>query len=114
MGGVDAAGVVLGMSAETFRVKLEWLDTLTGQRGTYVEKPCGFGSVWKDDDGDLSLFQWQEGNYSCDCNRGAFFTDAVEDCGNSRFRILDGWITPEATSVGEEVWTHVPVFKEAE
>ena len=37
-------------------------------------------------------FMWNEGNYSCDCNREIFFyghnIDHTISCGNSRFRII--------------------------
>ncbi len=40
-----------------------------------------------------SEFCWTEGNFSCDCNRGAFFADAGGDadrdcpCGDERFHV---------------------------
>lgn len=46
-------------------------------------------------------FSWEEGNFSCDCNRHSFFCEAIgeeenedEDssdfmCGHTRYRVLD-------------------------
>ncbi len=30
-------------------------------------------SVWFDDDGTPNFFMWEEGNFSCDCNKSNFF-----------------------------------------
>lgn len=30
-------------------------------------------------DSDASVFMWEEGNYSCDCNRAQFFFNACDD-----------------------------------
>jgi hypothetical protein len=58
-----------------------------------------------DDDGEhLSTYIWEEGNFSCDCNRYLFYqraVDADEDdnapdgfCGEDKYRI---WIVNPAT-----------------
>jgi hypothetical protein len=103
--------VVLGV---TGRVKLRWLDKKTGETGVYVEPPCGHGSVSPDEDepGGWCLFLWQEGNYSCDCNRAPFFTHDDVECGGSRFRILEAWVTPEDTPLGLEIWMPLPGLAE--
>lgn len=33
------------------------------------------------------LFNWQEGNYSCDCNRGLFFDGNEHPCGDGRYLV---------------------------
>jgi hypothetical protein len=74
-----------------------WEDTRAGDIGFYDERQSGgaIGSVWLDDGhGDPGAqpnwFMWDEGNYSCDCNRGTIFLDSDEDfpCGEGRFEIL--------------------------
>jgi hypothetical protein len=44
---------------------------------------------------ESTVFMWQEGNYSCDCNRALFFARASGDpdpeprpCGDIAFRVL--------------------------
>ena len=43
---------------------------------------------------ESSEYLWSEGNFSCDCNRGNFFTDAGGEergnvpCGDSRYRVV--------------------------
>ena len=34
------------------------------------------------------VFNWEENNYSCDCNRGAFFYDEDFPCGDGRFELI--------------------------
>ena len=46
--------------------------------------------IWYD--GHFGLYIWEEGNFSCDCNRASFFARAGNDeyddeCGESRFSI---------------------------
>lgn len=47
-----------------------------------------------EDDGEPNLYNWQEGNYSCDCNRSGFFAqwrnEEQEDdtCGDKRFSVM--------------------------
>lgn len=60
----------------------------TGEIRQRVEEFC------LEDDGSPSLFIWQEGNFSCDCNRWLFFhdfPDCEEDdegpCGDSAFSV---------------------------
>jgi hypothetical protein len=84
------------MSKKRALVKIEWEDTLTGDHGTWEESD--FASVWKNDNGKWDLFMWQDGNYSCDCNRKIFFTGLDLDessCGNKRFIIRKLWLRPE-------------------
>ncbi len=69
------------------RVRIQW--RYKDKSGTYEEEPSSSGSVWFDDEGEPSLFMWEEGNYSCDCNRADFFGLADRDneagfpCGNT-------------------------------
>jgi len=49
---------------------------------------------WNVDDVDAQLYLWEEGNYSCDCNRDLFFNDVTDneaECGNTRYsvRLID-------------------------
>lgn len=80
--------------AESYRARIHWRDKLTGATGVYTEEPSSHGSLWTtDDDYDdlISVFQWSDGNYSCDCNRAILFlgTDYENaECGDSRFTIL--------------------------
>lgn len=41
---------------------------------------------------DVIEFMWEEGNYSCDCNRWIFFYPEERDvdfpCGNGRFELV--------------------------
>lgn len=72
------------------RVRIHWLDTQTGQKGVYEDKP-GSGSIHKTADGDDDFFMWEDGNYACDCNRGLFFLEDRETdfpCDRERFDIL--------------------------
>lgn len=63
-------------------------DTETGESRTYHDK-----FDWQEAAAELSfaegavIYQYTEGNYSCDCNRSLFFYDWEEDkvkpCGNT-------------------------------
>ena len=52
-------------------------------------------AIWDEDNGCPHLFIWEEGNYSCDCNRKIFWGDSIgheyEDeetpCGDGDFSI---------------------------
>ena len=63
------------METGTFRARCTWLDLWTGKSGVYTEEPSAHGSIWMDQDTppQISSFQWDAGNYSCDCARGQFF-----------------------------------------
>ena len=48
----------------------------------------------KNDDIDLAVYQWEDGNFSCDCNRSLFFSRfsgtldrACGDCGDTLFSV---------------------------
>lgn len=40
----------------------------------------------RDTDGP-SLFIWEEGNFSCDCNRSLFFDGKTHACGDEKFKV---------------------------
>ena len=76
----------------SIQIRVTIRDTATGEERTYEED----APDWKPDDyhpGGFSDYIWREGNYSCDCNRGNFFTAANgeesrdEECGHSRYRV---------------------------
>ncbi len=74
--------------------KVWWRDTLTGKEGVHDERQMQgltIGSVWLDEDGEPNWYMWEDGNYSCNCNRALFFLGAGLDsvaCGDGRFEIL--------------------------
>lgn len=39
------------------------------------------------DNENPSWYIWEEGNFSCDCNRAIFFDDEDEKCGETRYRV---------------------------
>ena len=50
---------------------------------------------------DHSLFFWQEGNFSCDCNRGDLFfgnNDVDFPCSGNRFTVVKATF-PDGTSI---------------
>lgn len=55
------------------KLKFRLLDTKTGVQKDYVD------ITPYDEDGAGCLYQWGEGNYSCDCNRSLFLYDHAED-----------------------------------
>ena len=66
-----------------------------------LERTFSDDSVWLDDDGIPSCYQWTDGNYGCDCNREIFFERAAgvevldegnPPCTHGRYlaRIVDG------------------------
>ncbi len=63
-------------------VKITITDTVTGKTAELLEP-------------DFSEFQWTDGNYGCDCNRGIFFDRALDqeqefesyECGSGRYKI---------------------------
>jgi hypothetical protein len=76
----------------TFAADVYLLDTLTGERAVYRS------IEYVDNDGEWSPYVWEEGNFSCDCNRGIFFeqvSPVIEDdagplehpCGEGRYRV---------------------------
>jgi len=50
------------------------LEVETGQRVLYMPE-----EIQSEDVDDLILYLWEEGNFSCDCNRGLFFAQALGD-----------------------------------
>lgn len=55
-----------------------------------IEFPCD--SIWDEKSSQPSLFIWEEGNFSCDCNRAIFWNQVSknkrsEDCGHKRFPV---------------------------
>jgi len=49
------------------KIRLFWKDSLTNKEGTYdTEVPT-------DEMGVPDMFMWNDGDYSCDCNRSIFF-----------------------------------------
>jgi hypothetical protein len=76
----------------TFGADVHLLDTLTGERAVY------HSTEYVDNDGVWSPYMWEEGNFSCDCNRGIFFEQATaitdddagpleHPCGEGRYRV---------------------------
>lgn len=70
-------------------IQIEILDTTTGEK-------CKFHDDDTVDDEFVVLYLWEEGNYSCDCNRALFFAKALRmpqgalndvPCGTSRFLV---------------------------
>jgi hypothetical protein len=72
-------------------VRVRWRERATGREGVYDEpNDKGSASCWWDGE-TLNKFMWEDGNYSCDCNRALFFLDEDYDdlkCGDCRFEIL--------------------------
>lgn len=50
-----------------FKVKLLWKDKISNRAGVYETE------LESDEEGLLEFFIWNEGNYSCDCNRAILF-----------------------------------------
>lgn len=55
--------------SDWIKVRLKW--RYKDQTGTYEDTESK--SAWLDDDGNPNYFAWEEGNFSCDCNRATFF-----------------------------------------
>lgn len=74
---------------ERFYARVYWLDTLTGNSGVYEDS---YPSLWREaGDSFINPFMWEDGNWSCDCNRELFFLGTpMEDttCGDERFKVL--------------------------
>jgi hypothetical protein len=49
------------------------------------------------EDGTPNLYIWEEGNYSCDCNRGIFFGEDYDDvkCGDGKYLVKIKVLTGE-------------------
>lgn len=69
-----------------------------------------FDSEWEEG----SDFLWEEGNYSCDCNRSTFFHQSGPDtldsgkCGDERFDVISITL-PDGTEVySEQRFTEPP------
>jgi hypothetical protein len=64
-------------------------------RDTKTDEEQWVDSTYREND-DGIWYQWQEGNYSCDCNRKIFFEKAKgtsswdydTPCGDGRYRIV--------------------------
>lgn len=80
---------MMELERENWVVKIQ--DNTTGEVATYIDE---FGSP------DSDPFMWEDGNYSCDCNRLLFFhrgqgmpEDQVREldliCGHERFTVLE-------------------------
>ena len=77
------------------RVRIRFLDTITGDVGEYrydTER------LLADDPDDDEGFYWTDGNGACDCERMRILravTDGGSDqdapCGDSRVRIIEAW-----------------------
>ncbi len=62
-------------------------DVLTGEVRAI---PFEWNNFHPDGADERVLWIWEQGNYSCDCNRGSYFypDDATEwSCGDSRFNL---------------------------
>ncbi len=80
--------------SERIRVRLKW--QYLDKQGTY-EDPPGKGTAWLDDDGP-NFFQWEDGNYACDCNRGSMFgINENMPCGDT-IEVFDLEIIPACPS----------------
>jgi hypothetical protein len=76
-----------------------------------VERVCEVPTDWEfpSELGSGDIFDWEEGNRSCDCNRGQMFEGdrGVSACGESLYRVLrfelpDGTVIPGPDSF---VWS---------
>lgn len=74
---------------EAFAITVHLLKTATGERVEYRTE--GFQDP--DNPGQFSSFIWEDGNFSCDCNRELFFARAKGlpepdvYCSGGRFRV---------------------------
>lgn len=72
-----------------YPIEVHILDRQSSQRVVYQAD----GYDEPDQPGTFSSFIWQEGNFSCDCNRAIFFSEAggqgvdedKQPCGKDRF-----------------------------
>ena len=67
-------------------------DVVTGEIRQYKTDTWWYEEDW--DCGSPSVFLWEEGNYSCDCNRETLFRKAGGEsfigetgCGENRYRV---------------------------
>ena len=74
---------------ESVPYRVYMTDTKTGESHNAL-----MGSLWifPDEDGSHSLFWWEEGNMSCDCNRYHFMPASkaagpVPPCGDGRYTV---------------------------
>ena len=69
------------------RVRIHW--ETNEQEGIYIDPPKKPSIFF--DEGGPNFFIWEEGNYSCDCNRSIFFLgrsyDDAMPCGKDYFKI---------------------------
>lgn len=72
------------------KIDVHLLDNSTGERRVYhddLERPD------TPEEARLTDFQWSDGNYGCDCNRGLFFAwaagedDPDRECGEERYTV---------------------------
>lgn len=61
------------------RVKIKW--SYADREGVYIDPPSE-PSAWMVD-GLFDPFMWEDGNYSCDCNRSRFFGLGKFTCGET-------------------------------
>lgn len=68
-----------------------------------VERVYKTDGLLSDDETTLSTWIWEEGNYSCDCNRYLFFQRAVDEDEQDETECTDGkyivWIVNPATGL---------------
>ncbi len=55
------------------------LNTETNELREYYER-----LEWR----DFHYFMWEEGNFSCDCNRGSMFDDGDYPCSEGLFEVV--------------------------
>ena len=86
-----------------------YYDVVIRRRRDGVERVYRMNAPWRqhqpDDDEDVNLFWWDEGNGACDCNRGDFFARAGGEpdqpepaCGNTEYLVLR-FILPDGSVV---------------
>lgn len=86
------------------RVEVHYLEVATGERAIDVDD-----HEWEDADNVISIYE--DGNYSCDCNRQLFFDRALgreerdtEECSDGRFvieKIVD-------RTTGQIIYSEIP------
>lgn len=74
-----------------YKIDVHLLDTTTGKRAVYH---TDHNSDQDPEPGVFRDYDWRDGNFSCDCNRGDFWEEAageevwgggVSKCGDGRF-----------------------------
>lgn len=84
----------LRMRVGGMRLDFHITDEATGETVVYRDEQ-EYSEEWDDEDPNPTLFIWEEGNYSCDCNRRLFFERAKgndpglnQPCGETRYSVL--------------------------